>query len=179
MSNESHLSNLWIFICYIIRLHGPGLTCTPSDTFAFAGVHAHRHGATRPRSCSLKWADGWLTEGTGPWKHFVSRISNGSLLAHWPRREIRRVGRINMWDKKIGWGSRIEPVYAPCAKEHQIFPHSLPICGAHFLHHVVAGLAYCWSIIITPQWLSWDSPASLRDLAALPKPSSSASSLAP
>lgn len=81
--------------------------CTHSDTFCShrrARGHTYcRHGATRPRSCSLKRADGWLTEWTGPWKHFASRIPNGSLLAHWPRREI--VGRINMWDEK--WGNGI------------------------------------------------------------------------
>lgn len=59
----------------------------------------HKHidtEATRARSCSLKWADGWLTEWTGPWNYFASRIPNSSLLAHWPRRQIEGVGRMNM-----------------------------------------------------------------------------------
>lgn len=43
--------------------------------------------ATRPRSCSLKRADGWLTDWTGPWKYFCQPYSlMVALLAHWPRR---------------------------------------------------------------------------------------------
>lgn len=96
MSDESKPVNIYM-LHYQAAWLGPCMH-TLRHIFIYwrARTHTHRHGATRPWSCSLKWADGWLTEWIGPWKHFASRIPNGTLLAHWPRRKTR----INMWDEK-------------------------------------------------------------------------------
>lgn len=57
MSNESNLSNLWIFICYIIRQQGPGLARVHSDTFA---AHTNTHINKGPEL--LVKTGRWLTD---------------------------------------------------------------------------------------------------------------------
>lgn len=91
----------------------------------------HRHACectrmqARPRSCSLKRADGWLAEWTGPWKSFPSRVFNGSLLADWPGRENTRSGQnSHVWWETRKWEKWDKAAVCHFTEKHPSWSHT-------------------------------------------------------
>lgn len=126
--------------------------CTQTQLNLQAYTQSHTLTRTRPLSCSLKWADGWLS-GLG-----LGSIMPAVLLmvAPWPRREIQGESRVNMWDKE--WENAKGKQGKACLHHLHWKTFTLRQC---FLFCWWVRLALCWCIIISGETSCLLAPAAL------------------